>query len=336
LNRSLLTIAISSLLLFAVAFASLFIGPIWISVIDWNSGSIAGNLSDTERSILWELRLPRIITAVLVGGSLGVSGVGFQAMFRNPLADPYVIGASSGAALGVTLSFVLGVQLTFIGLGATALAAMLGSVLAVLVVLVIGSFDRDSSALSLLLAGVALSSMINAVVSLLMYLNEEKVVVILSWLMGSLADNDWSVVRVTCCLTALGLAVTWGLSRGMDVYSLGDVASQSLGLEPVRFRIWVVIGSSISTAAAVAAAGIVGFVGLIAPHVSRFLVGPRHVVRVPMSGITGAMILLVADGLARTLVAPAELPVGIITALLGGPFFLFLLKSRSGVGGMSL
>ncbi len=334
MNRSLVVIVISGLVLIALACVSLLVGPISISIIDWESGGIVRGITDTERAIVWDLRLPRIITAVLVGGSLGVSGVGFQSLFRNPLADPFVIGASSGAALGVTLAFVAGLEIALVGLGATALAAMLGAILSVFVVFVIGSCGRDSSVLSLLLAGVALSSMINALVSLLMYLNEEKVVVILAWLMGSLADNDWTVVRVTCCLSALGFAIIWSLSRGLDVYSLGDIASQSLGLDPVRFRVLIVLGSSIATAAAVAAAGIIGFVGLIAPHVSRALVGPRHVILIPMSGIVGSAILLVADGLARTLVAPAELPVGIITALLGGPFFLYLLKSRSSVQGM--
>jgi iron complex transport system permease protein len=160
-----------------------------------------------------------------------------------------------------------------------------------------------------------------------MYLNDDSVVVILAWLMGSLAGNDWSVVFATTLSSLLGFAILWSMSRPMDVFLLGDVTSESLGLDLFRFRILLVVGSSIATAAAVASAGIIGFVGLIAPHVARRLVGPRHLWLLPMSACVGAAIMMVADVAARTVVAPAELPVGILTAILGCPFFLFLLKS---------
>tara|TARA_R110002073_G_scaffold60209_22_gene151299 strand:- start:3072 stop:4091 length:1020 start_codon:yes stop_codon:yes gene_type:complete len=338
LNRCIFVLVASGVLLFVLALVSLVVGPIPIrltSVVQWLIGGDGVSLTSTEQAILWELRLPRIVTACFVGGSLGISGVGFQALFRNPLADPYVIGASSGAALGVTLALVTGFQLSFMGLGGTALAALLGSILAVIVVFAIGSVGRDGSSLSLLLAGVALSSMINALVSLMMYLHEEKVVVILAWLMGSLADNDWNVVLATAIASFAGFSILFSLSRALDAFSLGDVASQSLGLDLVRFRILMVTGSSLATAAAVAAAGIIGFIGLIAPHIARALVGPRHRFLIPMSAIVGATLLLIADGLARTIVAPAELPVGIVTAILGCPFFLFLLKTRAKVGGLA-
>lgn len=336
MNHPLIVIVVSFLLLWVLACVSLVVGPISIPLIgtaEWLFGWDRTALSETERAILWELRLPRIITACLVGGSLGVSGVGFQGLFRNPLADPYVIGASSGAALGVTLALVVGFQFSLLGLGGTALAAFVGSILSVVVVFLIGSIGNDRSALSLLLAGVALSSMINALVSLLMYMHDEKVVVILAWLMGSLTGNDWETVATTMVGAIVGFGILWSLSRPLDVFLLGDLTSQSLGLDLARFRILVVTGSSIATAAAVAAAGIIGFVGLIAPHVARALVGPRHAWLIPMSACVGATILLLADGFARTIVAPAELPVGIVTAILGCPFFLFVLKSRSSIGG---
>ena len=325
------TFAIAFVFLLALAIVSLVSGAVSISaygVLQWLVGFEAASLTNTERTILMQLRLPRVITACLVGCSLGIAGVGFQGLFRNPLADPYVIGASSGAGLGVTLAVVLGFQASFAGLSGVALSAVVGSLLAVSVVFTIGSVGRGSSVLTLLLAGVAVSSMINAIASLLMYLNDDSVVVILAWLMGSLAGNDWSVVFATTVSSLVGFAILWSMSRPMDVFLLGDITSESLGLDLFRFRILLVVGSSIATAAAVASAGIIGFVGLIAPHVARRLVGPRHLWLLPMSACIGAAIMMVADVAARTVVAPAELPVGILTAILGCPFFLFLLKSR--------
>ena len=326
------TFAFAFALLLILAVVSLVSGAVSISsygVLQWLVGLQAKLLTETERTILLQLRLPRVLTACLVGGSLGIAGVGFQGLFRNPLADPYVIGASSGAGLGVTLAVVLGFQASIMGLSGIAVAAVTGSLLAVALVFAIGSIGRGSSVLTLLLAGVAVSSMINAIASLLMYMNDDSVVVILAWLMGSLAGNDWSVVGATAVASFVGFGILWSMSRPMDVFSLGDVTSQSLGLDLFQFRILLVVGSSIATAAAVASAGIIGFVGLIAPHIARRLVGPRHFWLLPMSACVGASIMMVADVVARTLVAPAELPVGILTALLGCPFFLFLLKSKS-------
>ena len=327
-----ISFALAFAFLLVLAVVSLISGAVSISaygVLQWMIGMEATSLTQTERTILMQLRLPRVITACLVGGSLGIAGVGFQGLFRNPLADPYVIGASSGAGLGVTLAVVLGFQINVLGLSGIAASAVAGSLLAVAIVFAIGSVGRGSTVLTLLLAGVAVSSMINAIASLLMYMNDDSVVVILAWLMGSLAGNDWGVVLATAVASLVGFSILWSMSRPMDVFLLGDVTSQSLGLDLLRFRFLLVAGSSIATAAAVASAGIIGFVGLIAPHIARRLVGPRHLRLLPMSACVGASIMLIADVVARTLVAPAELPVGILTALLGCPFFLFLLKSRN-------
>jgi iron complex transport system permease protein len=324
-------VVIAWLILAITSVASLFVGAITIS--PWDALEFLlrdeNGLLSTERTILFELRLPRMITAILVGSSLGIAGVGFQALFRNPLADPYIIGASSGAALGVTIAIMVGWQATLFGLRTTAVAALLGSLLIVAIVMVIGSLSQRSNSLSLLLAGVALSSMINSIVSLLMFWSEEKIMVIFAWLMGSLANNGWPSIASTSLIALVGLVLLWGLSRPLDSYLLGDVASQSLGLNLTWFRLLLVAGASIATGAAVSSAGIIGFVGLIAPHMARWTVGPKHVWLIPMSACYGAMILIAADSIARTIVAPTELPVGSITALMGCPFFLGLLLFRS-------
>ncbi len=316
---------------------SLGVGAVPISLTDaiyLLVDSTASSALSSDKSILVQLRLPRIVSACLVGASLGAAGVGFQGLFRNPLADPYIIGASSGAGLGVTVAISMGLQSGIFGFGGLSVAALIGSAASVAIVFAIGSLSTDRSPLSLLLAGVALSSMINAIVSLLMFLNDEKVVVILSWLMGSLAGNDWYMVSATTLLSFIGIGSLCLMSRPLDANLLGEQAAQSLGLDLFKFRFLVVGAASVATAAAVSAAGIIGFVGLIAPHIARFLVGPRHAWLVPTSACLGAIILIVSDAIARTVVAPAELPVGIVTALLGCPFFLFLLKRRSAIGGV--
>lgn len=282
----------------------------------------------TDVTIVWELRLPRLLLAGLIGGGLGAAGAGYQGLFRNPLADPFVIGASSGSALGATLAIVAGLRESVFGMGAVSAAALLGSLLAVAAAYGIASMGRQVSIPSLLLAGVAISSFIGALVSLLMFLNDEKLLTIFSWLMGSLSGRGWPVLWTTAPLVLAGGLTVWLQSRSLDSLTFGEETAVSLGLRLGRFRVLVVVAASLATAAGVAAGGIIGFVGLVSPHVARLLVGARHVLLIPASGLLGALLLLLADDLARTIAAPAELPVGVVTALLGSPFFLVLLKTH--------
>ena len=323
--------AIAVLLLLVIAAASTFCGPTAISTSAlWSAATGQSSLNSVDRTILFQLRLPRIVVGMLVGCALSVAGVGFQGLFRNPLAEPYVIGASSGAALGVAIVIVTGLRFSFFSLGATTLAAVIGSLCVVMLVLAVGSISQTTSTTSLLLAGVVIASLVNAIVSALMFLFDQKAVVILSWLMGSLAGSHWGTALMAVFVCGIGVIAIAALSRPLDAFTLGDTASQSLGLDLRRFR-WCLIGAaSLATAGAVAASGIIGFVGLISPHIARSFVGPRHVALIPMSGFVGASLMLIADAIARTIIAPAELPVGIVTAILGCPFFLWILfRSQS-------
>ncbi|HSG72466.1 MAG TPA: iron ABC transporter permease, partial [Planctomycetaceae bacterium] len=254
---------------------------------------------------------------------------GYQGLFRNPLADPFVIGASSGAALGVAVAVVLGVQVSsVIGVSINSIAALLGSLGAVSLVYAIASLGRQVPVLSLLLAGVTVSSFAGALVSLLMFLNDRELVAIFHWILGSLAGQGWTEIYSSVPLILIGLVGLWMFSRPLDALTFGDEAATALGLNLTRYRPAIVLAASLTTAAAVSAAGTIGFIGLIAPHVARFLVGARHAYVIPASALVGGILLVLADGLARTLAAPAELPVGVVTALLGSPFFLILLKTR--------
>jgi iron complex transport system permease protein len=335
-KREWLWILVAFVAIVLASLASISVGAVRVPFKDslsWFLGA-ANELSDSQRVIIWELRLPRVLAAWVVGGALACAGVGFQGLFRNVLCDPYIIGASSGAALGVSIIIVTGIQTMFLGLGAIALAAMIGSILVVSLVFLVGALGRHASPLTLLLSGVAISSLANALVSLLMFLNDQKAIVILSWLMGSIAGSGWDSLLVSGGVATLGIAIVWSQSRAMDAYLLGDVTSQSLGLDLFRFRVWIILGASFATAAAVSMAGIVGFIGLIAPQIGRLLVGPRHGALIPMSFCLGAGIMLLADAISRTIVAPSELPVGVVTAMLGCPFFLALLLTRGSKRGM--
>jgi iron complex transport system permease protein len=328
-SRTLLFVLPCGLMALAVACST--VGPTSISPADL-AGALCGgsSLSPTQQTIYWQFRLPRVVAACIVGAALAAAGVGFQGLFRNPLAEPYIIGASSGAALGVSIAVVAGFKSGWLGFGATEFCALVGAVSTVATVFAIGSCSIRASSMSLLLAGVAISSMVSGIVSLLMYANDEKAVVIISWLMGSLADSRWESTVPTGVLAVVGIAIVWLLARPLDAFSLGDVASRSLGIHLTRFRLALIAGASLATAAAVAGAGIIGFVGLVAPHIARRVCGERHAVLVPVSAVFGAALMLVADAVARTVLAPAELPIGVVTSMLGCPFFLSLLLADPG------
>lgn len=336
MNRPLVRLSLLAVMLVIAAVVSLGMGSVAISADRIVGMLFAGNTSSpTEITIVWELRLPRVLLACSIGAGLGMAGAGYQGLFRNPLADPFVIGASSGAALGATLAIVCGWQGHLLGLAGIPAASLIGALVAVAVVYHVASVGRQVPILSLLLAGVAISSSLGALVSLLMFLHDEKLMTIFGWLMGSLSGRGWSVLWTTVPLILIGSVLLWLNSRALDALSFGEESAASLGLNLSGLRRTIVISASLITAAAVAGGGIIGFIGLIAPHMARWLVGARHSLVIPTSGILGGLLLLLADDLARTMAAPAELPVGIVTSLLGSPFFLYLLKSRQrelGVG----
>jgi ABC-type Fe3+-siderophore transport system permease subunit len=281
-------------------------------------------LRPADVAIVWDLRLARALLALLVGAGLAGAGSAFQGLFRNPLADPFVIGASGGASLGATLAIVASGS----GAGAAVsvpLAAFAGALLAVVVVYLVAAASGGDATTALLLAGATLSTVLSALVALLMLLNDRKLQEIFGWLLGGFSGRSWGHVASSGPLLAIGLAALWLLARPLDALVCGEEGARSLGLPLAHARGAIVVAASLITAAAVAASGIVGFVGLIAPHIARTLVGTGHARLIPVAALIGALLLLLADSAARSLAAPFELPVGIITALAGGPCFLWLL-----------
>jgi iron complex transport system permease protein len=275
-------------------------------------------------TIVWDLRLPRSLLAGLVGAGLAGAGSAFQGLFRNPLADPFVIGASGGAALGATLAIVSSGSDDSIAIPVS-LAAFGGALGAVFVVYVLAAARGGDATTSLLLAGATLSTMLSALVSLLMLLNDRQLQEIFAWLLGGFSGRSWGHLVSSSPLLLSGLIVLWLLSRPLDALATGEEGARSLGLPLAQARGGIVVAASLVTAAAVATSGIIGFVGLIAPHIARMLVGTGYRRLIPTSALVGALLLLLADSAARSIAAPLELPVGIITALVGGPCFLWLL-----------
>ena len=301
---------------------SLGVGAVPLTPGEVLSALLGSPAKISHSAIVWDFRLARVLLACLCGAALASAGAGFQGLFRNPLADPFVVGASGGAAFGATLAIVLGSQGPVIPVG---LAGFVGAIGAVLLVYSLSEVSGYGSIASLLLVGAALSTMFSALVSLLMLLESGALHEIFAWMLGGFSGRSWPQLGQALLVAPIGMVALWLMARPLDALAAGEESAEALGLNLRRSRLMIIAGASLATAAAVAAGGIIGFVGLIAPHLARPLVGASHGRLIPASALMGSLLLLLADGLARTLAPPLELPVGIFTALLGGPFFLVLL-----------
>ena len=279
-------------------------------------------------TILMQLRLPRIVLAAIVGGSLALSGAAYQGLFRNPLADPYLIGVASGAGLGATIVLVAGVQAAYLGVSLLPAAAFVGAIAAVSVAFLVARSSVGLPLTTLILAGVAISFITSAMTTLLMIRSDPDLRPILSWLLGGLISAQWkhSVMVLPYPLPSAVIVLMY--SRVLNVMQLREEHAKQLGVNVGRAKLLLIVAASLATAAAVAFTGPIGFVGLIAPHTVRLLWGADYRSLLPMAAILGAAFLILADLVARTVVSPSELPVGVVTAFFGGPFFLFLLRYR--------
>ena len=284
-----------------------------------------GPVADT---IVWEIRLPRVLLAALVGGTLAYSGAAYQGVFRNPLADPYLIGVAAGAGLAATLVIVGPVPVTYGNVSLITLAAFGGAIITAALSYSLARVGGTTPTTTLILAGVALSSLAVAATSYLMLANQDQSISILSWLLGGFNDSGWHKMWFIVPYTVPAAVVIFLHGRLLNVMQLDEQQAQQLGVNVERTRLIVLVAASLAAAAAVSVAGIIGFVGLIAPHAVRLLVGPDYRRLLPLSALLGASFLVLADLGARTAVSPGELPVGVITALLGAPFFLYLLRRQ--------
>lgn len=294
------------------------------------AGAEAARYPASWVTVILEIRLPRVLLAALVGAALAPAGAVYQGLFRNPLADPYLIGVSSGAGLGATIALVFGVQLRWQGLGAVSLFAYVGALVATAVVYTLSRVGGRMSVATLLLAGVALGAFLTSFTTFLMFQAPDafRAVHVVGWLMGSFALASWPRVYVVAPSVILGGIVLWAYAHRLNVLQLDEDQARQLGIPLSRTRLALIVLVSLVLAAAVSVSGVIGFVGLIVPHAVRLVWGPDHRFLLPMSGVGGALFMVLADGLARTLLSPAELPVGVVTAFCGAPFFLYLVRRR--------
>ncbi|WNF46810.1 iron ABC transporter permease [Pseudomonas sp. SG20056] len=284
-------------------------------------------VSSAQDSIVWLIRAPRVVLGALVGAGLALVGTALQAVTRNPLADPHLLGVSSGAALGaVIVVLYLG---EFIGLLSLPLAAFVGALVSMLLVLAIASRGGRLESDRLLLAGVAVSFVMMAASNLLLFLGDHHAASsVIFWMLGGLGLARWELLWLPALCLALALLLLLGLARALNALMAGEHSAVSLGLEPRRVRLLVFVCASLLTGVLVSLSGAIGFVGLILPHVARFLVGAEHRRLLPVSALLGALFLVWVDVAARTLLAPQDLPIGIATAAIGGVFFVLLLRRR--------
>ncbi len=283
-----------------------------------------------DYEIFITVRLPRVLLAALVGAALACSGVVLQAILRNPLADPYILGISSGAGLGVITAIISGISWSFLGGSPIGIFAFAGAIITVWLVWYIGHFTGKSQVTSLLLAGVVVNAFFSAIIMFLTSIaKSEQVISTIFWLMGNIKEKDLSVLWASAGCILTGIFVLFTICHRLNVLALGQEEAKGLGVNVARTRIIAFACAAFITAIAVSLSGLIGFVGLIIPHGVRLTFGPDHRQLLPLSAIIGAAFLIIADTLARIIVAPAQLPVGVITAITGGPFFLILLAKYS-------
>jgi len=323
---------LSSFLFLSIAILlSLAIGSVFISPKElWQV--ILGHGTEITTSILWRIRLPRTVLITLTGAALGGSGATYQGLFRNPLADPFLIGVASGAGLGAVIAMSVHWPYSFWGLMAIPMAAFIAALITVFIVYSLARVGQTIPTTNLILAGVAFSSFATSLTSFLMIRSTSEVRRALGWLLGGATQNNWTAILALLPYLVIGLGILLFSGHALNLLQFGDDQAQQLGLDVARTKRILLTASSLTTAAAVAFSGIIGFIGLIVPHLIRLWFGPDYKRLLPLSILGGATALLISDIIARVIIAPQEIPVGIITALAGAPFFLWVLRRSKNQG----
>jgi iron complex transport system permease protein len=304
------------------------VGPVHISIATVAQALLGGSIDPGQANILWSLRFPRVVLGALVGGMLAIAGAAYQGVFRNPLADPYLLGAAAGANLGATLAIVFAPGAAVIGVNIVPLAAFVGAGAAVLGAYMLGrTVSGLRTSTGLILAGVAIAAFFNSIQMYVQQVQSGSIRQVYSWILGRLVTAGWDGVMLVLPYVVLSALLIFLHRRLLDALMIGEEEVTTLGISVRRVRLIVVVAATLGTAAAVAAGGTIAFVGIIVPHTIRLLVGRSYRVVIPLSLLFGAAFLVLADTAARTVVAPGELPIGVITAFVGAPFFIVVMRS---------
>ena len=339
LNRNLIIIAL--LLCFATILLSTTIGVADISYGDTIKILLSKmlhvnfgleNIKDSNIAIVWVIRFPRVLLAFFVGGALAICGAAYQGIFKNPMADPFILGVSSGAALGASIGIIMNLNFYFMGFNTISLLAFIGAVTALFIVYNISKVGRKVPVTTLLLSGIAIGQLLSALISLCMVFTNNFNDIIF-WTMGSFNARSWGELILVVPYVIIGFIIIYSSNREMDIMLLGEDTASQLGVDTERLKRKILITTAFVTAAAVSVTGIIGFVGLIIPHIVRIITGPKHKVLLPYSFLLGGLFMIICDTIARSTTSQ-EIPVGIITAIFGGPFFIYLLKRKRMGGGI--
>jgi len=326
-RKNLIVILATVAVIITSFFVAMKIGPTQISFGEI-LGLLAGNGSAGDIYVMRDIRLPRILCCAMVGAALSVAGVAMQGLFRNPMASPSVLGVSSGAAFGASLAMGFGVG-SVLGSYAVPMLAFVFCFGTMFLVYILAKTSGGVSVAMLLLAGIAVGAFFNGMVSAIQYIADDSTLPgIVYWLMGSFSACGWSSFRLAIVPIMAGIILIWFCSKELNLISLGEEQAENLGVNVNRTRILLLVGSSLAVAGAVSISGIIGFVGLIIPHIFRMIVGPDHKFLIPLSIIGGAAFLMVMDAVSRWVISPNELPIGILTALLGAPFFIYIMRTK--------
>ncbi|MFO1446493.1 iron ABC transporter permease [Bacillus sp. Bva_UNVM-123] len=287
------------------------------------------NIDSMYANIVMNIRLPRVILAGLVGASLAIAGAAFQGLLRNPLADPYTLGVSSGASVGAVITLFFGISIPFAGLFTLPLLSILFSFITIFLVLLFArQIERSMKVETIILTGIIFSSFLGALISLMIALTGEELRQIIGWLLGSVSMRGWAYIKIILPFFAIGSIILLLNSHELNAMSFGEERAQHIGVNVQKRKMMILIAGSILTGAAVAVSGTIGFVGLVIPHLTRLLWGPDHKHLLPLSIFTGGGFLILADLVARTIISPTELPIGVITAIIGAPVFAIILMNR--------
>ncbi|MBI3914044.1 MAG: iron ABC transporter permease [Chloroflexi bacterium] len=334
-RQPILILTLFLLILIAALFVATLLGTVAVSldriaaiVLKRALGiSLGIEWTDAQESIVWQLRLPRVLGAALVGSALASAGVLFQGLLRNPMADPYLLGTSGGAALAATLALLVPIYFGAIGFSLVPLAAFLGALGSVLIVYRIARIGARTPITMLLLAGFAASSLMASLMSFLMLLNQNTLQRVVLWTMGGISAGGWDALAIVAPLIFIGILAAFMQTRNLNAFLLGEEQAAALGVSVERQKFLTLVIGALLTGAAVSISGLVGFVGLVIPHLVRLITGPDHRLLLPASALAGAFFLVLADLFARLILAPNEIPLGVVTALIGAPFFVYLLRS---------
>ncbi|OED33307.1 ABC transporter permease [Planococcus maritimus] len=321
MSKSALAYLVSLILLGGAVVLGVTVGTVPISpTVIWNPAS-----DEAAANILWNIRMPRVVLAGLVGAALAIAGAAFQGLLKNPLADPYTLGVSSGAAVGAVMTLFFGISIPFLGLFTLPVISMIGALITMLAVMGFARLvDRSMKMETVILTGIIFSSFLGSIMSLMIALTGEELRQIIGWLLGSVSMRGWPYVQMALPFVLVGSFVLWLYRRELNAMLFGEERAQHLGVDVKRSKMAILIGGSVLTGSAVAVSGTIGFVGLVVPHITRLVWGSDHRHVLPLSFINGAALLIVCDLVARTIISPTELPIGVITAFIGAPVFAFI------------